>query len=95
MQQRLIQAGPPLEMTDAAGQLDLRLGEWSYRVRALSCPAPINGEQRLQPLSSRVNWRGAVLETVCVYMCPCLNPEAAQEFRGGTLKIHGRLIFHR
>ncbi len=55
--------------------LDLRLGEWAYRVRASFLPGPRSTvEQRLQTLAlHRVNLReGAVLETGCVYIVPLL-----------------------
>jgi len=55
--------------------LDLRLGEWAYRVRASFLPGPKSTvEQRLQSLVlHRVNLsEGAVLETGCVYIVPLL-----------------------
>jgi dCTP deaminase len=55
--------------------LDLRLGEWAYRVRASFLPGPNSTvEQRLQSLVlHRINLsEGAVLETGCVYIVPLL-----------------------
>ncbi|MGB9142152.1 MAG: 2'-deoxycytidine 5'-triphosphate deaminase, partial [Aestuariivirga sp.] len=55
--------------------LDLRLGEWAYRVRASFLPGlKSTVEQRLQSLVlHRVNLsEGAVLETGCVYIVPLL-----------------------
>ena len=55
--------------------LDLRLGEWAYRVRASFLPGPkATVEQRLQSLVlHRINLSdGAVLETGCVYIVPLL-----------------------
>lgn len=55
--------------------LDLRLGQWAYRVRASFLPG-LNStvEQRLQSLVlHRINLsEGAVLETGCVYIVPLL-----------------------
>jgi dCTP deaminase len=55
--------------------LDLRLGEWAYRVRASFLPGPKSTvAQRLESLVlHRVNLTdGAVLETGCVYIVPLL-----------------------
>jgi dCTP deaminase len=55
--------------------LDLRLGEWAYRVRASFLPGPkATVAQRLESLVlHRVNLtEGAVLETGCVYIVPLL-----------------------
>ena len=55
--------------------LDLRLGEWAYRVRASFLPGPKSTvAQRLESLVlHRVNLsEGAVLETGCVYIVPLL-----------------------
>ena len=55
--------------------LDLRLGEWAYRVRASFLPGPNSTvAQRLESLVlHRVNLsEGAVLETGCVYIVPLL-----------------------
>ena len=55
--------------------LDLRLGEWAYRVRASFLPGPkATVAQRLETLVlHRVNLsEGAVLETGCVYIVPLL-----------------------
>ena len=55
--------------------LDLRLGEWAYRVRASFLPGPkATVAQRLESLVlHRVNLsEGAVLETGCVYIVPQL-----------------------
>ncbi len=55
--------------------LDLRLGEFAYRVRASFLPGPDQTvEDRLQSLSlHRISLRdGAVLETGCVYIVPLL-----------------------
>ena len=55
--------------------LDLRLGEWAYRVRASFLPGPNSTvAQRLESLVlHRINLsEGAVLETGCVYIVPLL-----------------------
>ncbi len=55
--------------------LDLRLGEWAYRVRASFLPGPNSTvAQRLETLVlHRINLsEGAVLETGCVYIVPLL-----------------------
>ncbi len=55
--------------------LDLRLGEWAYRVRASFLPGPkATVAQRLESLVlHRINLsEGAVLETGCVYIVPLL-----------------------
>lgn len=55
--------------------LDLRLGQWAYRVRASFLPGPTRTvDQRLQDLVlHRIDLSaGAVLETGCVYIVPLL-----------------------
>ncbi|HLA02807.1 MAG TPA: 2'-deoxycytidine 5'-triphosphate deaminase [Aestuariivirga sp.] len=55
--------------------LDLRLGQWAYRVRASFLPGPNSTvAQRLESLVlHRINLsEGAVLETGCVYIVPLL-----------------------
>jgi dCTP deaminase len=55
--------------------LDLRLGEWAYRVRASFLPGPHQSmDQRLDTLAlHRFSLsEGAVLETGCVYIAPLL-----------------------
>jgi dCTP deaminase len=72
----LINPGRPLDDDQIQpASLDLRLGEWAYRVRASFLPGPKSTvEQRLQSLVlHRVNLSdGAVLETGCVYIVPLL-----------------------
>jgi dCTP deaminase len=72
----LINPGRPLDGDQIQpASLDLRLGEWAYRVRASFLPGPKSTvEQRLQSLVlHRVNLSdGAVLETGCVYIVPLL-----------------------
>lgn len=72
----LINPGRPLDDDQIQpASLDLRLGEWAYRVRASFLPGPKSTvEQRLQSLVlHRVNLsEGAVLETGCVYIVPLL-----------------------
>jgi dCTP deaminase len=72
----LIDPGRPLDDDQIQpASLDLRLGEWAYRVRASFLPGPKSTvEQRLQSLVlHRVNLSdGAVLETGCVYIVPLL-----------------------
>ncbi|HUQ37567.1 MAG TPA: 2'-deoxycytidine 5'-triphosphate deaminase [Aestuariivirga sp.] len=72
----LIKPGPALDDDQIQpASLDLRLGEWAYRVRASFLPGPKSTvEQRLQSLVlHRVNLsEGAVLETGCVYIVPLL-----------------------
>jgi dCTP deaminase len=72
----LIDPGRPLDDDQIQpASLDLRMGEWAYRVRASFLPGPKSTvEQRLQSLVlHRVNLSdGAVLETGCVYIVPLL-----------------------
>lgn len=72
----LINPGRPLADDQIQpASLDLRLGEWAYRVRASFLPGPNSTvEQRLKSLVlHRVNLsEGAVLETGCVYIVPLL-----------------------
>src|SRR5688500_14803028 len=72
----LINPGRPLDDDQIQpASLDLRLGEWAYRVRASFLPGPKSTvEQRLQSLVlHRINLsEGAVLETGCVYIVPLL-----------------------
>ncbi len=72
----LINPGRPLDDDQIQpASLDLRLGEWAYRVRASFLPGPKSTvEQRLKSLVlHRVNLsEGAVLETGCVYIVPLL-----------------------
>jgi dCTP deaminase len=72
----LINPGRPLDGDQIQpASLDLRLGDWAYRVRASFLPGPKSTvEQRLQSLVlHRINLsEGAVLETGCVYIVPLL-----------------------
>jgi dCTP deaminase len=78
---RLIEEGgiaSPLAIEDDQLQpasLDLRLGEWAYRVRASFLPGPSQSmDERLGTLAlHRFSLsEGAVLETGCVYIAPLL-----------------------
>src|SRR5437868_1194859 len=72
----LIRAALPLDDDQIQpASLDLRLGEWAFRVRASFLPGPkATVAKRLETLAlHKVPLRdGAVLETGCVYIVPLL-----------------------
>lgn len=74
--QGLINTGRDLDNDQIQpASLDLRLGQWAYRVRASFLPGPISTvAKRLESLVlHRVDLsEGAVLETGCVYIVPLL-----------------------
>ena len=89
----LINPGRPLDDDQIQpASLDLRLGEWAYRVRASFLPGPKSTvEQRLKSLVlHRVNLsEGAVLETGCVYIVPLL--ESLKLPKGATDELVAQL----
>ena len=72
----LVRLEPPLDDEQIQpASLDLRLGEWAYRVRASFLPGPNNRRAAARSLSPCTAFRwsdGAVLETGCVYIVPLL-----------------------
>jgi dCTP deaminase len=72
----LVRLGRPLDHNQIQpASIDLRLGEWAYRVRASFLPGPDRTvAQRLEAVSlHRFPLKdGAVLETGCVYIVPLL-----------------------
>ncbi len=72
----LIRAGRPLDADQIQpASLDLRLGEWAYRVRASFLPGPkstVAGRLAGLALHKMALAEGAVLETGCVYIVPLL-----------------------
>jgi len=104
----LVRIGRPLDDDQIQpASLDLRLGEWAYRVRASFLPGPRQTvARRLEELSlHRIPLGdGAVLETGCVYIVPLLeslhlpgdiaalaNPKSST----GRLDIFTRIIADR
>jgi dCTP deaminase len=104
----LVRLERPLDQNQIQpASLDLRLGEWAYRVRASFLPGPAHTvAQRLEQLSLHriALGEGAVLETGCVYIVPLLeslrlspdivalaNPKSST----GRLDIFTRIIADR
>src|SRR5947199_938594 len=79
----LIRAARPLDVDQVQpASLDLRLGEWAWRVRASFLPGPkATVAQRLETLALHKVplGDGAVLETGCVYIVPLLESLALPE----------------
>ena len=76
IEEAVISAPLPIEADQIQpASLDLRLGEWAYRVRASFLPGPSQSmDERLRTLAlHRFSLsEGAVLETGCVYIAPLL-----------------------
>ncbi len=75
-ERHLIRAGRPLDADQIQpASLDLRLGEWAYRVRASFLPGPkatVAGRLAELVLHKMALTGGAVLETGCVYIVPLI-----------------------